>query len=288
VINRLLTIRSVWAYSTVGIILLTRGWSVVAQQPAPNLPQPRQQASAPQTAPVPQTMPEPTQAAEPMQEMVPQSQTQRLQFTIDSKTPLKILLPTPPKATLQKPSAFVESLANVPELMLSAPIAKGTPPDKAMETIALQIAKVNHLNKEKSDRFMEALVAERADLTGLPFEMGGKCRLSTTRSRYFKEAVSLIRDSLDRSGVSPPAMPPPEPTDCGPAQSLKATAAAAAFFARIHNSSLDEGGTAFLAHLSCLAMGDSAAANRMKEHRDHATRPGWPRCCKSAARLPTG
>jgi hypothetical protein len=265
VIHPQLTIRSVWSYSTVGIILLAGGWSVIAQQPAPNSPQPRQQASNPETLPVPQS--ELAKAAE----MVQQSPNHPLQFTIDPKTPLKILLPAPPKAKLQKPSAFVESLADVPELMLSEPVAKGTSKDEAMKTIALQLAKVNHLNKEKSDRFMEALVAERDDLAGLPFEMGGNCRQSTIRRRYFKEAVAMVRNALGESAVSPPAMPSPERPDSDPAQSLKAAAAAAAFFARIHDSSLDEGGTAFLARLKCLDTDDATAAILMKEHREHAT-----------------
>ena len=106
-----------------------------------------------------------------------------------SRLPLKELLPAPPKAKAQKPSAFVNVLAEVPELMLTEPMDANRRP---IEAFALQMSRINELNKEKSDRFMEMLVANRPDLVGLPFHMGNSCRLSTTQSRCFKQAVAMV------------------------------------------------------------------------------------------------
>jgi hypothetical protein len=323
VIHPLLTIRKARTYAIVGSLLLGAGWSAVAQQPTPNLPppvpspQPSEQTQAQareaelRAAQAREAQVRAAQAREAelraaqareaqVREAVViqrlQAANQRLHFTIDPKTPLKDLLPTPPAAKAQKPSAFVDALADVPELMLSEPIAKGTPNQKAMEAIALQIAKTNHLNKEKSDRFMEALLAERADLAGLPFQMGGDCRLSTTRSRYFKDAVTMVRNSLGgderQTGVlelmaepapsvpggggpgtvPPPAAPQPVPVIADPPQVRQVVTDLDSTFMAIANSAQNENGSAFLVRFqkNCLAVDDAVAASRMKEHKDHA------------------
>jgi hypothetical protein len=310
VIHPLLTIRKAGAYATVCLLLLGSGWSAIGQQPTPNSPPP---------GPVPSAQPSEQTQAQAREAQVREAQAreaqareaqvreamlirrlqvanQRLQFTIDPKTPLKDLLPAPPTAKAQKPSAFVESLADVPELMLSEPIAKGTPNQKAMEAIALQMAKTNHLNKEKSDRFMEALLAERPDLAGLPVQMGGNCRLSTTRSRYFKDAVAMVRNSLGGderqtgvvevmaepappvpggggpSTVPAPAAPQPAPVIIDPPQVRQFLNNLDSTFMAIANSSQNENGSAFLVRFqkNCLAVDDAVAASRMKEHKDHA------------------
>jgi hypothetical protein len=57
-------------------------------------------------------------------------------------------------------------------------------------------AKINHLNRKKTDRFMEALIEHRLDLAGLPFVMGDDCRLKQERSQAFASTVNMIQDSL--------------------------------------------------------------------------------------------
>src|SRR5207247_6718383 len=70
------------------------------------------------------------------------------------------------------------------------PLRKGKPADTAH-----QIAKINYLNANKTDAFMEALLGRRADLASLPFAMGDACRLKAERSRQFALAVDAVRDS---------------------------------------------------------------------------------------------
>jgi hypothetical protein len=127
---------------------------------------------------------------------LPPQQGLSFPITIDPKTPAKELLPKPPKTKSQTPSAFLDDLAKVPELTLSEHIANNDP-KKAMETIAHQVARINHLNAGKKDRFMEVLLAERTDLAGLPFQMGEACRMPIARSRHFARSVGMVHNSLN-------------------------------------------------------------------------------------------
>ena len=91
----------------------------------------------------------------------------RFTFKIDPKAPVKDLLPTPPQAQL--PLLYLnEDLAKVPEVMFGEPLRKDLGRDKVLEQTAHIIAKINHLNVKKTDGFMEAMIAQRADLRGLP------------------------------------------------------------------------------------------------------------------------
>lgn len=126
----------------------------------------------------------------------------RLTFTIDPNTPLRDLLPTPPKARLQKPSAFVDDLSQVPEVTLTEPFGKKPDSRKEMEAIAHQIAKINFLNVSKKDVFLEKLIASRADLQGLPFVLGGACRLTTAYGGFFARAVGDVHSSLQSDLVA--------------------------------------------------------------------------------------
>ena len=263
--------------ATVGL-MLAAALGAVAQEPEPSVPPtPQLRPSAPPPPPIAAVVDPMMFRTQPVQLIPPQI----LKFTIDPKTPLKELLPKAPKAKDSIPSAFVDSLEEVPELMLSEPFAKGMANQKAIEAIAFQIAKVNHLNKEKSDRFMEALLADRPDLAGLPFQMGGACRLSTTRSRYFKDAVGLVRDSLSEDNrqlvfqreklqpVPPRIMSPDQDQAVPVPQSI---APPTITITPSLNSAPEENGSAFLARFlkNSLAVDDAIAASRKKEHKDHA------------------
>jgi hypothetical protein len=67
---------------------------------------------------------------------------------------------------------------------------------KAMADIAHQIAKIDHLNKQKPDRFLEVLLPTRPDLQGLRWVMGDACRLTKTRSSEFTRAAFLVRAAM--------------------------------------------------------------------------------------------
>ncbi|HYT91661.1 MAG TPA: HEAT repeat domain-containing protein, partial [Gemmataceae bacterium] len=114
-------------------------------------------------------------------------------FTIDPKTPLKDLLPTPPKSAPSGGPLLTDDLNSVPEVAFQAPLPKdGT----AMRETAHQMAKINHLNNKKHDAFMEALFAERPDLSGLPVAMGDACRTKGEQARQFTTAVNTVRQAL--------------------------------------------------------------------------------------------
>jgi hypothetical protein len=123
----------------------------------------------------------------------------RFHFIIDPKAPLKELLPVPPKGDERPVAPLVEDLARVPEIALQQPPPRNLPPEKAEEQTALTIARINHLNKEKSDRFVEALLQTRADLAGIPVAMGEACRTTEERGREFKYAALVVRQALQIS-----------------------------------------------------------------------------------------
>jgi len=129
----------------------------------------------------------------------------RYHFDIDAKTPLKDLLPTPPK-DIAIGKLLVADLAQVPEVQLAEPYIfkadfKKTKElneaqQRALIHIAHQVAKVNFANKNKTDRFMEEIVAHRPDLRGLPFTLGETCRLKKDARSLFRREVNLVRLQL--------------------------------------------------------------------------------------------
>jgi hypothetical protein len=120
----------------------------------------------------------------------------RFRFTIDPKTPLRDLLPVPPKGRRALGPVLTDDLALVPEVVFQAPHSRDLAPNKAMERIAHQIAKINVANKKGTDAFLKALVENRADLAGLPFAMGDACRTTGERNKQFSAALATIRRLL--------------------------------------------------------------------------------------------
>jgi hypothetical protein len=132
------------------------------------------------------------------------SQPQRFNFTIDPKTPLKDLLPVPPAVRKAGVPVLPTRLSQVPEVEFQAFYAKDLPTPEATKQTAHTIAKINHLNSHKTDRFMEALRSERSDLSGLPFAMGEACRTKGEQSKQFARAVATVRRALQsQGGVQP-------------------------------------------------------------------------------------
>jgi hypothetical protein len=175
-------------------------------------------SQAPDAPPVPTVVP----LAQAVQSPVPFT-APRMPFKIDPNTPLKDLLPTPPKAGKSPGPMLTEDLTHVPEVEFQAIAAgqshaggpiKVSPlvefaldlldvqqplPSLAALDIAHQIAKINHLNSRKTDGFVEALRGQRPDLTGLPFAMGDACRTKGERSRQFANAATMVRRSLQQA-----------------------------------------------------------------------------------------
>lgn len=127
---------------------------------------------------------------------------------IDPETPLNELLPPPPSEQLLSGPVRTKDLSRVPEVRFQAPQEE---PDvnTAVNRIAVQIAKINHLNNKKTDGFVEALRAARPDLQGLPFAMGDACRTKGERSKQFALAVALVRRALQTAGM--PTLPEGKP-----------------------------------------------------------------------------
>ena len=125
-------------------------------------------------------------------------------FNIDPKSSLKELLPTPPKGPRSAGPLRGNDLSRVPEVRFEAP--QGGVNAEAMQHIAHQIAKINHLNTKKMDGFIEALRSERPDLNGLPFAMGDACRTKGEHSKQFALAVATVRQAMrSPTPVSGPA-----------------------------------------------------------------------------------
>ncbi len=120
----------------------------------------------------------------------------RFSFTIDPKTPLKDLLPIPPQVKKPGRPVLTEDLQQVPEIDFQTPLARDLNNVEATKQTAHTIAKINFLNKKKTDAFLEALRKERTDLLGLPFAMGDECRTKGERSRQLTRAVNLVRGSF--------------------------------------------------------------------------------------------
>lgn len=114
----------------------------------------------------------------------------RFQFKIEPNTPVKDLLPAPPKRPPTLPPVANEDLTMVPELTFSEPVKGDTE-----QATAHVIAKINHLNQHDDDGFLKAFLAARADLRGLPFLMGKNCRTDTKRAQVFSEAVNIVHRS---------------------------------------------------------------------------------------------
>ncbi len=120
----------------------------------------------------------------------------RFRFAFDAKLPASAMLPTPAKTTTKRPAWNNENLAKVAELSIGEPIASNLKKDDALEATARMLAKMNHLNRRKTDGFMLELIAARTDLQGLPFRMGDECRTREEQARVFNVLVEAIHQSL--------------------------------------------------------------------------------------------
>lgn len=165
-------------------------------------PAPRPAPAAPTTAPPPAVeQPTPLQF-QPQAFVIPPAK--RFQFKIAPDTPLKDLLPVPPKTHKADP-VLVDDLAQVPEVEFQAPLARQLSNEEMTKETAHTIARINHVNTQKPDAFMDALRGDRLDLNGLPFAMGDACRTKGERSRQFALAVATVRASLQQRFIIEPA-----------------------------------------------------------------------------------
>jgi hypothetical protein len=123
---------------------------------------------------------------------------------LDPNTPVEKLLPTPPRKQPALEPVVAQDLAEVPELTLHDPLDKILTAAQAREQIANLTARINLLDKKKTDGFILALVEHRADLRGLPFLLGQDCRQSDDSRQAFTELLSVVRVSMPANVVFTP------------------------------------------------------------------------------------
>ncbi len=111
---------------------------------------------------------------------------------IDPQKPIKELLPPPPDFYDVGPVTS-DDLTKIPEVQLQAPLARDA---EAFRSTAILLARIDHINQIRQDGFLKALIAERPDLTGLPFAMGDACRSDLERSKQFTVAVQTVREAM--------------------------------------------------------------------------------------------
>jgi hypothetical protein len=109
---------------------------------------------------------------------------------IDAKAGTADLLPAAPQAG-RAPVYVGDDLASVPEVMLED--SRAASAEEWRRRKAYNAAAALHLNGQKRDGFLEALLAARADLAGLPFAMGDDCRTTGERAGAFKQAAEAVR-----------------------------------------------------------------------------------------------
>jgi hypothetical protein len=124
----------------------------------------------------------------------------RYHFTIAGFTPLRELLPAPPRTELPDGPVTGDDLSKVPEVTFEA--AGGRKREEATRHTALTIARINSLKEVRTDGFLKALVAERRDLAGLPFVLGEACRTTKEDSLPFTDAVRIVRRALSPADPS--------------------------------------------------------------------------------------
>jgi hypothetical protein len=155
-----------------------------------------------------------------------------LRAVFDRKASIADELPTPPDAVAARHPWLVRDLADVPQVVFQKPEAQPRKPrpepktfaerdrefqreldeqQKANEKTAQMMAKINGVNSRGRDRFIAALRDHREDIAGLPFLLGGACRLSAERSAAFVKGVAVVRGSMPVA-VDPKA-PPRDPAN---------------------------------------------------------------------------
>ncbi len=130
-----------------------------------------------------------------------------LSVRFDPNTRFENLLPV--RAGAAVPAKLPQTLADVPEVSLEDQHAKALPAEDAFEHVSHLIEKISHVNKTKTDAYMEALIGHRTDVRGLPFTLGDACRLPAERSQHFQTELSKLRQALTNPAAMASQLPNP-------------------------------------------------------------------------------
>jgi len=74
--------------------------------------------------------------------------------------------------------------------------------DQSRSQLAQLVAKIRSEDGKEGDGFVKGLIKGRTDLQGLPFRMGGACRMEPEASTAFASAVALTHESLQRQDAA--------------------------------------------------------------------------------------
>jgi HEAT repeats len=88
---------------------------------------------------------------------------------------------------------LLAQLDSVPEIALLAPPSKNLSTEDARKGIADQMRVMRDHNRNAEDGFVRHLMKERSDLAGLPFLLGGSCRLDAQMTNLFRQASITVR-----------------------------------------------------------------------------------------------
>jgi hypothetical protein len=179
-------------------------WRVVQAQ-TPAVPAPVQVAPAP-PAPKADEPKDVKKAKEEADDVaVSPGFAQRFNIVIDPKTPLAELLPTAPRHS-RPTNRFLDDLSHAPEIDFQLPLATNLTSDMSSYQIAYQVAKIRHLNQQKTDGFVQALLGKRDDLKALPMAMGAACRTTGPRAAYLAFFSTATRFSLAQANGENPGV----------------------------------------------------------------------------------
>jgi hypothetical protein len=128
-------------------------------------------------------------------------------YTVPAGTPVNKLLPKPPRFKALLGPVLSGNLMDVPEVAFADPLPGKAPAGVSWkdhfkhnrDVLLKQIAHMSHLDEKRADGFMEAMLAQRADLSGLPFILGDGCRMEYEQCDFFVRAACAVRDSLQTS-----------------------------------------------------------------------------------------
>lgn len=109
------------------------------------------------------------------------------------------LVPALPSA--QRTVALPASLAEVPEIHFQKPLTKALKTADAQLHTAVTIDGVHLLNHKKTDAFIESLIRQRPDLSGLSFAMGDACRMKPEAGRKFADSLAVYRKVESETGA---------------------------------------------------------------------------------------
>jgi len=136
----------------------------------------------------------------------PETKPEPLPLKVPPPPPLEQLLPVPPKADPRIGPLLTDDLTQVPEVAFQQAPAKGVTAATTLKLLMEQMARIHKVNEKKTDGFMEALLARRSDLAGLPFVLGDACRTSRERNIHFADEIERVRfkrTENDAEGITP-------------------------------------------------------------------------------------